>query len=142
MDIAEDMYREELLEHYRNPQNRGRIENPDATHHDFNSMCGDDVEVFIKINGDRVEDVKFSGTGCAISQAGASILTEHVKGMNLRDAISMKSEGMLEMLPFKVSHLRMKCALLAMKAVQRAILKREAAMRVEPLPFPRQKNKK
>lgn len=131
MEIAQDMYREELLEHYRNPRNRGKIENADATHHDFNYMCGDEIEIFIRINGEKADEVKFSGTGCAISQAAASIFTEHARGMKLKDIMAMGSDEMLGLLPFKVSHLRMKCGLLAMKATQRAIIKRESDRRAQ-----------
>ena len=142
MEIAKDMYREELLEHSKNPLNRGKIGNADASHHDFNSMCGDEIEIFIKINEEKVEDVKFSGTGCAISQAAASILTEHIKGMKLKEILAMHSDEVLGLIPFKMSYLRMKCGLLAMKAIQRAIVKRESVMKTKPSPFPKQKNKK
>ena len=128
MEIAEDMYREELLEHYKNPQNKGKIDNADADYHDYNPVCGDEIEIFIKIKDEKADGIKFSGTGCAISQAAASILTEHVKGMKLKEIRSIGNEGMLKLLPVKISNLRIKCALLALKACQKAIVKRESGM--------------
>jgi nitrogen fixation protein NifU and related proteins len=122
MDLAEDMYKAELLEHYRNPQNYGKIKDADAKYRDFNPVCGDEIEIYIKISNGSVEDAKFSGKGCAISQAAASILTERIKGRKLREIKSISNEQMLGMLPIKVSHLRMKCGLLALKAAQKGLL--------------------
>ena len=121
--MIEDMYREEMLEHYKNPQNKGKIKRADASYHDFNPVCGDEIEVFLKIAKGKISDIKFEGKGCAISQASASILTEEIKGKALDEISKMKKEDVLEILPIEVSHLRIKCALLSMKAVQKAILK-------------------
>lgn len=122
MDIAEDMYREELLEHYRNPKNRGTIEMADINYRDFNPVCGDEIEIYIKTKAGRISEVKFTAKGCAISQAAASILTESIKGKNLKDVERISNDTMLSMLPVKVSHLRIKCGLLALKAVQKGIM--------------------
>jgi len=122
MDLAEDMYKEELLEHYRTPQNYGRIEKADVKYRDFNPVCGDEIEIYIKVKKGVVEDVKFIGKGCAISQAAASILTEHVKAKKLQEVRGISNEQMLKLLPIKVSHLRIKCALLALKAIQKGLL--------------------
>ncbi|MBI2137579.1 iron-sulfur cluster assembly scaffold protein [Candidatus Woesearchaeota archaeon] len=119
---AEDLYREELLEHYRNPQNYGKLRNADIRYRDFNPVCGDEVEVFIKSGNGIVKDVRFIGKGCAISQAAASIFTESIKGKKLFDVRQMGNDAVLGMLPVKVSHLRIKCALLAFKAVQKGIV--------------------
>ena len=121
MDLMEDMYKEELLEHYKHPQNQGKIEDADVEYKDFNPVCGDEIKVFMKIN-ETVEDIKFEGTGCAISQAAASILTEHLKKKQLDAVKKMSSEDMLELLPIKLNHLRMKCGLLALKAIQKGLL--------------------
>lgn len=123
MDISDDLYKEELLEHYRNPQNYGKMQDADAAYHDFNPVCGDEVEVYLKISDGTLADVKFTGKGCAISQAAASIVTEHLKGKKIEAAKKMTQEEMLKLLPIEVSHLRIKCALLAMKAIQKAIFK-------------------
>lgn len=121
MELAEDMYKEELLEHYRSPHNYGSIANADIRYRDFNPVCGDEIEIFIKVKGGRISEVKFLGKGCAISQAAASILTDNIKGKKLQDAKKTSNEQMLGMIPVKVSHLRIKCGLLALKAVQKGI---------------------
>ncbi|MBS3132682.1 SUF system NifU family Fe-S cluster assembly protein [Candidatus Woesearchaeota archaeon] len=125
MELAEDMYKEELLEHYKKPQNYGKIRNCDAKYHDFNPVCGDEIEVYIKIRNGSVKDIKFTGKGCAISQAAASIATESVKGKKVEEVKGISNESMLQLLPIKVSNLRVKCALLALKAIQKAIIKYE-----------------
>ena len=121
MELAEDMYKEELLEHYREPQNYGKIEDADVQYRDFNPVCGDEVEVFINVKDNKVEDIKFTGKGCAISQAAASIVTEHIKGMKVDEVKTITNEKMLELLPIEVSNLRIKCGLLALKAIQKGL---------------------
>src|SRR3989338_4256880 len=111
MELAEDMYREELLEHYRSPHNYGKIAKADIKYRDFNPVCGDEIEIFVKVDGGKIANIKFEGKGCAISQAAASILTESIKGKKLQDAKRITNEQMLEMIPVKVSHLRIKCGL-------------------------------
>ncbi len=122
MELADDMYREELLEHYRTPKNNGRIEKADVKYRDFNPVCGDEIEIFLKVKNGKVSDIKFTGKGCAISQAAASILTEHIKGKKLEEIKKLSNEKMLGMLPVKVSHLRIKCGLLALKAAQKGLV--------------------
>lgn len=122
MELAEDMYKEELLEHYRSPHNYGRIANADIRYRDFNPVCGDEIEIFMKVDGGKIANIKFEGKGCAISQAAASILTESIKGKKLQDAKRISNEQMLGMIPIKVSHLRIKCGLLALKAVQKGMV--------------------
>lgn len=129
MDLAEDMYREELLDHYRRPQNHGKIGNADINYRDFNPVCGDEIEIFAKVKNDAISEIKFAGKGCAISQAAASILTEHLKGKKLAEAKKISNEEMLSMLPIKVSNLRIKCGLLALKAVQKGLLVYEGKTR-------------
>ncbi len=122
MELAEDMYREELLEHYRNPKNRGTIEKADVSYRDFNPVCGDEIEMFMKAKNGRILSAKFMGKGCAISQAAASILTGRIRGKKLADVRKMSNDEMLAMLPVKVSHLRIKCGLLALKAAQKGLM--------------------
>lgn len=121
MEFAEDMYKEELLEHYREPQNYGKIEDADVQYRDFNPVCGDEVEIFINVQANKVDGIKFTGKGCAISQAAASIVTEHIKGMKVDEVKTFTNEKMLELLPIEVSNLRIKCALLALKAIQKGL---------------------
>ena len=128
MDLAEDMYKVELLEHYNNPQNYGKIIDADAVYHDFNPVCGDEIDVYLKINTDILEDVKFTGKGCAISQGAASIVTEYLKGKRLDEVKSMTKEQMLELLPIEVSYLRVKCAMMALRAVQKGLMLKNKKM--------------
>lgn len=120
-----DMYKEEMLEHYRNPQNYGKIAKADASYPDYNPVCGDEIYITLKIKKNAIEEIRFTGKGCAISQGSASIVTEHLKGKKLKEAAGMKKEDMLKLLPIEVSSLRIKCALLAMKAIQKAIINYE-----------------
>ncbi|MFH1750456.1 MAG: Fe-S cluster assembly sulfur transfer protein SufU, partial [Candidatus Micrarchaeota archaeon] len=84
-----DIYRENVLDHYKNPRNFGKMESPDAKYHDTNPLCGDEIEIMLKIEGDKVSEAKFQGQGCAISQASASILTEKLIGMSLEEAMKL-----------------------------------------------------
>ena len=122
MDLAEDMYQEEILELYRSPNNFGSIKNAEIAYKDYNPVCGDEVEIFVKLDGDVVDCVKFNGRGCAISQASASKLTDFIKGKNLVHLKKISSNDVLKLLPIKVSYLRIKCALLAFKALQKGML--------------------
>ncbi len=122
MELAEDIYREELLEHYRAPKNHGIIPKADVRYRDFNPVCGDEIEIFMKVRNGKILMAKFIGKGCAISQAAASILTEHINGKKTEEVRKMGNEKMLGMLPVKVSHLRIKCGLLALKAAQKGLV--------------------
>lgn len=121
MDLAEDLYREELMEHYHNPKNRGRIENADVKYYDHNPVCGDEVEIFLTIKDGVIQEAKFDGHGCAISQAAASILTENLKGKTTTEVLKLSNDDMLEMLPIEITNLRIKCALLTLMAVKKGI---------------------
>ena len=115
----EDFYREYILDHYRNPRNRGVIENPDYTYEDSNPLCGDELRIDLRVNDrDVVEDVKFSGRGCAISQASASMLTELVEGRSLDEVKAISKEDLLETLGITLSPVRVKCALLSLKVLK------------------------
>lgn len=115
----DDFYREFILDHYKNPHNFGEL--PDATHryHDTNPLCGDEITMYLKIGADeRVEDVRFSGKGCAISQASASILTDEVKGKTLDELKAIDRDHVIENLGITLSPARIKCALLSLKALK------------------------
>jgi nitrogen fixation NifU-like protein len=110
-----------ILDHYRNPRNFGDL--PDATVRakDSNPLCGDVVEMHLKIEGDRIVDVRFKGKGCAISQASASMLTERIKGMTLDEARRLGRDDIIEMLGVQLSPVRIKCATLSLKVLKLAI---------------------
>ncbi|MEM4211629.1 MAG: iron-sulfur cluster assembly scaffold protein [Nitrososphaerota archaeon] len=109
---------DEILDHYRNPRNYGEIENPDIHAKDSNPLCGDVVELFIRVKDGVISDVKFKGKGCAISQASASKLTEKLIGMRIEDVKSLSRQDILEMLGIELSPVRLKCALLSLKVLK------------------------
>jgi nitrogen fixation NifU-like protein len=116
--MADQMYREYILDHYKNPRNFGRLENADISHEENNPLCGDVVGMDIKTRDGVIDDVRFHGRGCAISQASASLLTERLKGMSLEDAREIGKQDVLEELGIEISPARLKCALLALKVLK------------------------
>jgi nitrogen fixation NifU-like protein len=85
----EELYKEVILDHYRAPRNKGRLDPHDVALERNNPLCGDEIELYVKFNGDSVEGVAFEGKGCSISQASASMMTEKVKGLPVKDAIGL-----------------------------------------------------
>ena len=116
--MTDNMYADIILDYYRNPRNFGHIENADITAKDYNPLCGDEIEINIKLNGNAVKDIKFIGKGCAISQAAASMLTELVMGKKLEDAAKLGKQDILDMLGIQISYVRIKCALLSLKVLK------------------------
>ena len=107
-----------LLDHYKDPRNFGHLENPDIVYEEGNPSYGDQIRIEIKLNGETIEDIRFSGKGCAISQAAASMLTEELKGKPLEDVKKFGKDQMLTLLGVDVNPMRLKCALLALKIVR------------------------
>jgi len=116
----DDMYRDYILDHYRNPRNAGELPNATNTYHDTNPLCGDEITMALRIADGRLEDVRFVGKGCAISQASASILTEEIKGKSLDEIRAIDRQHVLENLGIPISPARIKCALLGLKALKGA----------------------
>jgi len=116
--MSDQMYREYILDHYKNPRNFGRLEDADISHEENNPLCGDVVGMDIKTRDGVIHDVRFHGRGCAISQASASLLTERLKGMSLEDARQIGKEDVLEELGIEISPARLKCALLSLKVLK------------------------
>lgn len=114
-----DIYREIILDYYRNPRNYGKITNPDISQHDSNPLCGDELEMHINIKDDKVADVKFTGKGCAISQASASMLTELIMGKDFEYVKKLTKEDILDNLGLhELGPARIKCALLSLKVLK------------------------
>ena len=118
MSADDQFYREYILDHYKNPRNFGRLEHPDITHEEDNPLCGDVVGMDFKLKDGVIEDIRFHGRGCAISQASASLLTERIKGLSLEEARSLSRDDVLEELGISISPARIKCALLSLKVLK------------------------
>ena len=117
----DDLYAENILEHYKNPQNKGILKNPDIVVNESNPLCGDVVSVYLKFKEGRIFDINFMGSGCAISQASASILTEFVKGKPLNEVEGLGEEDVVRLLNIPIGPVRMKCATLALEAIKKGV---------------------
>src|SRR5579875_1179399 len=116
------MYKEIILDYYKNPRNRGSIEDPQAKSRDSNPLCGDVIEMQLKFSEGKVSDIKFNGDGCAISQASASMLTEMVMGKSIEDVRKIDKAALLENLGSpNLGAVRIKCALLPLKVMKTAL---------------------
>lgn len=118
----DDFYRENILDHYRSPRNKGRLENPTHSHEEHNPLCGDVIRIDLHTNSDNiVDEVRFDGQGCAISQASASMLTEMVQGKTLDEVKQLSKEDILEALGIEIGPVRLKCALLSLKVLKAGV---------------------
>lgn len=118
----DDFYRDYILDHYRHPHNFGHLEHVDAQAEDLNPLCGDQIRMELALQDGVVKDVRFSGKGCAISQASASMLTERIKGMKLSDIAKLSKDVVLEDVGIGISPTRMKCAMLGLRVLKSAAI--------------------
>jgi nitrogen fixation protein NifU and related proteins len=120
---AEDLYREVILDHYKNPRGHGVIEGADAQAEGVNPLCGDEVSIYVQFadDGETVDEVKFSGRGCAISQASTSMLMEMVKGRTAQEIAALPKEQLLEEVGIPLTPIRLKCALLGLGVLKVAL---------------------
>jgi len=119
-DNFSSMYKEHILELYRNPENFGELKNPTHQKTENNSLCGDEITVQLIIKSGKIKDIKFNGSGCVISMASSSLLTEKIKNMNIKDAKKLSKEDILKLLKVNINPARIKCALLPLEAVKNA----------------------
>ena len=117
----DDLYRELILDHYQHPHNHGEIPEADISYEDSNPLCGDKIRIDIKLKNNIVEDVKFNGKGCAISQASASILTDELIGKSLDDVKKLDKKFILDLLGIPLGPSRIKCALLPLKVIKAGV---------------------
>ncbi|MBI5081750.1 MAG: SUF system NifU family Fe-S cluster assembly protein [Chloroflexi bacterium] len=118
----DDMYREVILDHYKNPRNKGTLDPADFSFEDDNPLCGDRIRIDVRVGEDnKVKEVAFSGQGCAISQASASMLTEHIIGKSLDEVKQLSKDDILELLGIELGPVRLKCALLSLKVLKAGV---------------------
>jgi nitrogen fixation NifU-like protein len=118
----DDLYRDEILEHYRHPHNFGTLEQPDVSHEMANPLCGDRITLMLGLNDEgTVEEVAFTGRGCAISQASASMLTDEIKGKSLAEIAQLGRQDVLDNLGIDISPARLKCAMLSLETLRAAV---------------------
>lgn len=115
------IYQELILDHYRNPRNHGSIKHPTKTAVLYNPLCGDRIKIDILLRDEKIKDIRFSGSGCAISQASASMLTEFTKGKAIKELRKIDQSFILEMLGIELSPNRLKCALLPLEALKQIV---------------------
>jgi nitrogen fixation NifU-like protein len=121
MSEFDQLYREVILDHYKNPRGHGVIEDADAQAEGQNPLCGDEVAIFVALDGDKIEDVRFRGRGCAISQAATSMLIELVKGRTVEEIATMPREALLDEVGIPLTPVRLKCALLGLGVLKVAL---------------------
>jgi nitrogen fixation NifU-like protein len=128
----DQMYREVILDHYKNPRGHGVMEDPDAQAEGQNPLCGDEVSIYVSFgeDGDTIDEVKFSGRGCAISQAATSMLIEMVQGRSATEVAALPREELLEEIGIPLTPIRLKCAILGLGVLKVALHKAKGT----PLP--------
>jgi nitrogen fixation protein NifU and related proteins len=132
MSEFDQLYREVILDHYKNPRGHGELEDADAHAEGQNPLCGDEVSIFVAFgeDGDTIDEVKFSGRGCAISQAATSMLTEMVQGRSAKEVAALPRDELLEEIGIPLTPVRIKCALLGLSTLKLALHKAKGT----PLP--------
>ena len=118
---GEGMYKENILDHYKHPHNHGKIENADIKFTENNPLCGDVITVNLKLNDNKIKDIKFEGNGCAISLSAISMLTDEIKGKTLEEIKNINREDVVNLLGIDIGPVRTKCAVLGLVAIKEGI---------------------
>ena len=116
-----DLYAEEILDHYKHPRDFGHLDAPTLTYHDRNPLCGDEITLELQIADGKIADVAFTGHGCAVSRAAASMMSEEIIGKSLDELRGWQKENITDLLGIEVGPVRIKCALLPLKALKAAV---------------------
>jgi nitrogen fixation NifU-like protein len=121
--VSDQLYREVILDHYKNPRGHGVIEDADAQADGLNPLCGDEIAIYVSFadDGETIDDVKFSGRGCAISQAATSMLVDMAKGRKAQELAEMPKDELLEEIGIPLTPIRLKCALLGLGVLKVAL---------------------
>ena len=117
----QEIYKENIIDHYKHPRNKKELENATHKENGINPMCGDHITIYLIIKDNKIEEITFTGDGCAISQASVSLLTDELVGKDLDFAKKITDQNVYDLLGIPISHTRTKCALLSIKTVQKAI---------------------
>ena len=121
--MSEEMYREHILDLYKNPRNFGELKGKTHSHREFNPLCGDDITMDAVIEDGRVKEINFHGHGCALSIASASLLTEEIKGMRVEEVMKLTKDKVLELMMIPIGPVRIKCALLPLETIHKLVMK-------------------
>ena len=126
--MSDELYDELILDHYESPYHRGQLEAPSCTHTERNPLCGDRIQLQLQIDSEnRIQQAFFDGEGCAISQAAASILCEHIEGMTLSEIEAFDAPAMLDLLQVQLTAVRQRCGLLGFKVLKTLVYSQDAA---------------
>lgn len=116
-----NFYRQKILDHYKNPRNTGQILNFDCRTQLDNPLCGDSIEVFLNVKDNKIRDIKFKAQGCAIAIAAMSMLSEKIKGMDIKEALALGQREILKMLGIPLSTTRLQCGMLGLLAIKKCL---------------------
>ena len=117
----EEIYKENIIDHYKNPRNKKELAEYDFKHRELNPLCGDEITVYLQVRENEIVDVSFQGNGCAISLASISLLTDKIKGLTVPQVISLNDQDIFGLLGIPISYVRLKCALLSLKTIHKAL---------------------
>lgn len=119
--MASELYAEEIVSHYEHPHNTGIVKDASVSFHNYNASCGDDITMYLKLDKERITDIKFKGTGCAISVASASMLTDFAKGKSVKDVEAMNVKTIIDLIGIDPGPARLKCATLSLRTLKEAV---------------------